>query len=347
LCSIGFSHSNNLCGALFLGEETMRKKWTNKEIICLIKFKNISAQKLQKYFPDRTVSAIYGMRKKLNITKKQYVWSKKEVTFITKNYPNIGAMGCSQKFNLPKGLFISYASRHGIKAKLKVKGYISKLRNIAKRKIRDLAAHNLTIKTQEQSYTLGFLWGDGHLYKAGPAYGRYYAKIEIIKEDYLDIGKIFQCFGKWSEKSRQKTGCKITTCATLFDNVLGAFLKLNDYDKKSVVSPSKILKVIPVVLHKYFWRGFIDAEGCFGWNKNYGYFQITGSYDQKWSNFENVLKNLNIKYTLAKLSYYDNRTSRISIYSKPDIATLGKFIYADKQNLCLKRKYKKFLNITR
>lgn len=202
----------------------------------------------------------------------------------------------------------------------------------------------MAITSPEQSYTLGFLWGDGHLGKIDPSLGRYYAKIEIVKKDYDNVGSFFQCFGKWSEKTRLKYGCQDLTRATLFDGVFGAFLKTNDYDKKSLVSPSKILSVIPINLHEYFWRGFIDADGCFGWNRS-GYFSITGNYRQKWHDFEKLLRHLKIKYTLERKSSYSGSISRISIYNKNGINALGRFIYNHNNEISLKRKQDKFLSI--
>ena len=272
-------------------------------------------------------------------------WNKEEVDFVEKNYPLMGSALCSEKLGLPRQSIISYAFRNGIKTNPKVKGYSTKIRHDSNRKKRDIDARNITVTTPEQSYTLGFIWGDGHLHKADPILGRYYANIEIVKDDYNNICRFFKCFGKWSEKERHRNGCKILTCATLFDGVLGSFLKANDYDIKSTISPSKILASIPNKLHSFFWRGFIDADGCFGLNKNSGYFHITGSYNQEWHDFEKLLQRLNIKYTVERKSSYSGNISRVSVYSRRGITALGKFIYGSQPYISLQRKRNKFLEI--
>lgn len=326
----------------------MGKKWTKKEIKLLLKLKNVKRPTLQRYFPNKTLSAIYHMRHKLGITritKKAHIWRKAEIEFVNKNYPSMGTVGCSKKLNISRGQILGFACRNGIKVNQSVYGSAAELYHQSNRKKRDEEAQSIAITTPRQSYTLGFLWGDGHLHKADPTKGRYYAKIEIVKKDYDKVGKLFRCFGKWSEKTRQRRIGKATTYATCFDGIFGAFLKLNKYDQKSKISPSKILASMPNDLHEYFWRGFIDSDGCFGFNNGQGYFQITGDHNQDWYDFEKLLMRLGIKYTLKRILYYNGNTSRISVYYRDGIIALGRFIYKNHLNILLPRKYKKFLSI--
>ena len=273
-------------------------------------------------------------------------WNKYEIGFMRKNYSNFGAAYCSKNLNLSKSQVISFATRNKIKVKSQVKTNFLHSYFKTKWTQRDLLANELKIINPEQSYTLGFLWGDGYLMEKDKSSGRCYARIEMNSSDYYSICNFFGSFGKWINKQRRIKKENPLTYATLNDGVFGSFLKSNDYKIKSIVSPSKILLSIPNNLHEYFWRGFIDADGCFGWNKKSGYFHITGHYEQNWYDTENLLKNLGIKYKLERKSSYSGRISRINIYNKKGILLLGNYIYCHNTEISLSRKYIKFLEIT-
>ena len=70
------------------------------------------------------------------------------------------------------------------------------------------------------------------------------------------------------------------------------FLKENDYHIKSGASASKILLKIPEHLQHYWWRGFIDGDGCFVRNERnrLNILQITSTFDQGWSFIKNIEK---------------------------------------------------------
>ena len=281
----------------------------------------------------------------------KYFISIKQKKWLKMNYPILGVKECSEHVKTSKHFIQTYAYKNNLKVSHKKRSQISREHAIKQfaivRQQREYDAQLITIITPEQSYILGYLWGDGHLAKANIKTSLYYAQLEIVTEDMNDIKEYLNSLGRWKIHSRQRTGKEIS-CAMCFDNVLGLFLKINKYDKKSTEDPCLILSKIPTEIHKYFWRGYCDADGCFYVNKNLKRqtFSICGHYIQPWTSIEMVLKELNVKYSLCIGKNSKNQKhSSISIYNIDGIRKFGNFIYGDKKELCLKRKYEKFLQI--
>jgi hypothetical protein len=131
------------------------------------------------------------------------------------------------------------------------------------------------------------------------------------------------------------------------------FLIENDYDKKSYTSANKILSKIPNEIKHYWFRGLIDGDGCF-----YHYtpkkgstlrqFVLTSTYEQDWTYFENLCKELEIKYTIKRIKNIKSASSVIRITNKKGIKKLGEYIYQNfkKDSIGLIRKFNKFKLIT-
>jgi intein/homing endonuclease len=123
------------------------------------------------------------------------------------------------------------------------------------------------------------------------------------------------------------------------------YLIENEYDKKSLTSPTKILSKIDNYLKPYFFRGLIDGDGCFS-SKNRSYFSITGNIKQNWIDMEKLLNSLDIKYKLTRKERKTGNSSFIVISSKKDIIKLGDYIYGDYfDGMGLNRKYKVYYEI--
>ena len=113
----------------------------------------------------------------------------------------------------------------------------------------------IDIKTKEMSYILGFLWADGHIRKP------YSVGTTINIKDSLDIKNIFSKTGDWCfyncKRFDKRTKRNYTNFEILTSNKkIVDFLIENDYDKKSIVSPNKILSKIPDEFKLYFLGGF-------------------------------------------------------------------------------------------
>jgi hypothetical protein len=197
------------------------------------------------------------------------------------------------------------------------------------------------INKKEVAYFLGFFWSDGYI-------DRDEIVIAIKFDDESRILEVLNKFGNWRVNNRIKKlkGKEFKQSnIRINDKKIKNFLVSNDYDKKSTVSPTKILSVIPDNLQSYFFRGLIDGDGCFC-AKNRNYFSITGTINQDWYEIENLLNKLNIKYKLTLKQRKTGNSSYIVISNKKDIIKLGDYIYGEKyDNIGLDRKYKIYMEI--
>lgn len=223
--------------------------------------------------------------------------------------------------------------------------------NIKKNKPRLTEWFNKTFKNliDEEIYLLGFLWADGYLNNKNSTTNNYHnLQCQIIYDDFLDIKSIFYKTGKWGEHikeaytkrgvSRQKS-----IILTISDIILTDLLCSLNFDKKSTVSPTKLLKKIPKNKHYLFYRGYVDGDGCFYITDKAKQFCIGSTYDQDWSHIENLFKNLNIKkYKIQKnISKLGHQDSRIRISNIDDLTKLVNYLYQDRLDIGLKRKYDK------
>lgn len=213
--------------------------------------------------------------------------------------------------------------------------------------------HILSFKNSESNYLFGFLWGDGWISKIA-----YRINFQFVKDDYLDLVNCFNSWGKWhiyfKNKSNQNIVRKDSVDISGNSELLFNFLKTHDYDIKSKTSPSKILEVIPNKHHYIFWRGYIDADGCWYYNsKNIlRQFSLSGSHDQDWSDFEKLCNNLDIKYTIVRRTQFAKKLNKMTsssicrITGKYNLLRLGQYIYPKGfDNIGLKRKYDKYTEI--
>lgn len=203
-------------------------------------------------------------------------------------------------------------------------------------KIRKVNINNFTnIDKKEVAYFLGFFWSDGSIFRDE-------VKIEIKSTDGSEISNVVNSFGKWRVRDRIK---KLNnkkykqTIICINDKYIKEFLIENDFNKKSLDSPTKILQKIPNDLKNYFFRGLIDGDGCFC-SKNRNYFSITGNMDQNWFDVEELFNKLDIKYSLNRMKRKQGNSSYVVVSSKLDIIKLGNYLYGDYfDGIGLERKY--------
>ena len=259
---------------------------------------------------------------------------KEDLDIVIKEYSIYGSKKCAELTNLP----------------LKSILYIVKKYKLKRKKAFDPIAFIDNV-TKESAYILGLLWADGSLGN----YKNSNIRVEIVKDDLDNLSKIFEKTGKWSSYKRVREHWKPIASFSVNNRPFFNFLIENDYKNKSMVSPLKILNIIPENLKHYFFRGLIDGDGCFYINqKQYTYqFTIASSYEQDWSYLENLLKNHDIKYSICKRQSINKKTgktnssSALRITNKNDIKKFGEFIYKDydSDQMGLNRKYKIFEQI--
>ena len=200
---------------------------------------------------------------------------------------------------------------------------------------------------EKMAYFFGFFWGDGGMKNKEKSST---PKICIAKDDADVLASIFAdcfeyCYSEYAQERRKVRGTFVFK-----DKDLKKFLLEMGCMNKSFETPSKFLRAIPCHHHKYFWRGYIDADGCFSKckNKRGGAFSISSSLMQDWSEVEVWLKNLGIE----NFRIFRNKTERgnssvIEVKYGPDIKKIGQFIYGDSfDGIGLKRKFNKFEQIS-
>jgi hypothetical protein len=182
-------------------------------------------------------------------------------------------------------------------------------------------------------YILGLIWADGFLgLKGNTVY------IECIEDDMLRFKPMLESISNWSFYRREREN-KPTINAYLTDKKFYDILVENDYLNKSKFSPIKIYSKIPDIMRKYFLLGVVDGDGCFYYNKKQytRQFIITGSIEQDWSLFEDMLNQINVKFSIIRRENKNSGYSQIRVTNKKDLIKVGEFIYGDM--IVLDRKY--------
>lgn len=269
----------------------------------------------------------------------KHIWKENETEFIIKNYPSNGLKFCSEKLDIDSSKIRSKILRLKIKLNNLDKTDISIFKNI---------------KTKEAAYIIGILWSDGCI---SNTHRNYNIKLESNFNDMNNIENIIMKTGKWNKHIRKRkiknNIINYSICYYIGFKKLYNIFKQYDLDKKSTISPSKILDSIPDELKHYFFLGIIDGDGCFYINKKqYVYqFSITSTFNQDWKYMIDLCEYLNIdKYSINRIKNInkknnkENKYSQFRICRKNDIKILGEYIYQnfDDDKLGLLRKNIKY-----
>lgn len=220
--------------------------------------------------------------------------------------------------------------------------------NIRKSKPRSTEWFNQKLKnfTDEEIYLLGFLWADGYLNGNDKKRN---LQCEIIYDDFIDLQPVFDKVGKWGKHKREASTHNgvnrqarmnlVVSDTKLIQKLISVF----DFDKKSFFAPTKLLNAIPKRKQYLFYRGYSDGDGCFYITDNAKHFFIGSTYDQDWSHIENLFKKLKIKhYHIQKnISKLGHKDSRIRISSLDAIQKLARYLYQERKDIGLQRKYQK------
>lgn len=196
------------------------------------------------------------------------------------------------------------------------------------------------------AYLLGLIWADGHLRKKiKNGIVKYYTLSISLKEtDANYVEQLLVNTGKWT-----KTKYKNQVAFTCYNRILGEFLESCDYLSKSKSSPCKILLHIPIHLHKYFFLGYLDGDGCIYTKNTILTITFTSTYEQNWKFMENLLKTMNIKCYIRKVIKNDkSKYSDLRIHKKLDCSTFLSYLYNNHSLGFIRKKIKfeNFKNLT-
>lgn len=273
------------------------------------------------------------------------LWTKEKTDTLIDLYPNFGSRYCAKKLHLKSDQIASKARR--LKIKLTKAGYnYVRIRQPHRTK----AFHLLNVNPQqfiepttpEVSYLLGLLWADGFLGS------NYSINLEVVSEDAQEFSPIFQKTGKWNTFHRQRGNHKPETKFTCSSKVMCEYFISQGFDEKSNgKSPCGLIQSIPKPLQHYWFRGYLDGDGCFYFNAKQYLRQLVFSscYEQDWTFVETLFSKLEIQKWKVSNIKSKHSYSRLRCTNKADITRLGKYVYQD-ELFGLTRKKNKFLEIS-
>lgn len=276
-------------------------------------------------------------------------YSDSDISFLRKYYPIHGASFCSIKLNRPVVSIHRICSKHGIKiphnlvVKLRSLGQERVFKNHYKIDINRF----VDIRLPEVAYFLGYFWADGYIKIQSKEIGHQYIfTMCIVREDYEDIKDELNRIGQWNISIKKKNIIQKrpndSACVSTYNKPLVIYLTGLDMHKKSHISPSRLLSTIPIHLQHYFWRGFMDGDGSIRVSKT-SYVSMAGSFDQNWSDLEDILKFLSIKYRIERRPTPIGGSSQVIFNSLEDIYKWGKYIYKENSDIGLRRKYDRWI----
>lgn len=250
--------------------------------------------------------------------------------FIAKHFPSKGSDYCARYLNITQKYVTLIAS------KLKVK----------KDRVNSIKENPYLSITPEMAYFLGYAWADGclHIRKGGPLVFRF----SIVSSDFINIMPVLQKLGinKFTE-SKRPLPAKPQLCFSTSDQKFCQFLRENDFLFKSGASALKILSKIPENLAHYWWRGYLDGDGCiFYKEQSVPYVSFHSCATQNWDFCIKFIESLNIKYKILSRNRAKSSGSSFLISSYQCVKLL-RFIYQNYENdqIGLKRKYDKYFKI--
>ncbi len=260
--------------------------------------------------------------------------SDEDKSFIIQNYPQKGAQYCADALGgeWTKIKVFKFCFNNGIKTD------------------RGFEGENFDIETfknpssPEMCYFLGYCWADGHVDSKLTR-----LELTIQKEDAEDIYEKIKNLGHFTFRANKiKENRKPTMSLLIHNTKICRYLETVGFREKSKESPTKLLETIPYKLHRYFWLGFFDGDGCLHVNANIQRLSFSGSFLQDWSSLTEFLEDLKCKWKIDRIEREDgSKVSVVNVFSKFDTVYLFELLYKDyEQNgIGLKRKRGKYLQI--
>jgi hypothetical protein len=265
-------------------------------------------------------------------------WLESEIKILKENYEMNGPDFCSKILDIEKSKVVSKANYLGLKTSKK-----NRSENKNKPKINfNLFSTNFN---EDSVYILGLLWADGYINKNKTT------SISCIQSDMDDVVEIFKRTGEWKISNKIKKyhdGCEVNSQIKISTTTWDLYetLKKYGFHNKSFLSPNILLNEIPKKLHKYWYRGYLDGDGCIRLGKNRGMSVVfTSTYEQDWEFMKLICDELKISYKVYQVIQKQGKSSNLVIHRKNDVKKFLDFIYNDYNGIGFKRKYEKYKKI--
>jgi DNA-binding transcriptional regulator WhiA len=262
--------------------------------------------------------------------------TQEEIQILETYYPTHGAAKCRE--------FMPYRSQQNIrqsafKRHIKINREVHNLlKSYAFDKNRKYKVdENLfnPVKDPEIAYLLGIMWADGYIHHKCHS-----IIFESLKADMDNISNIFAFTGNWNKTIKKKFPHILTV--QCFNYRLGKYLQTLDYHKKSGASAKKVLDTIPKHLKHYWWRGYLDGDGCIDKARYHYTISFSSVYDQNWD----FIYDLHQEFYTTQYIGKKSKSSRAAIHGKKVVGEILKYIYQgyEQDKIGLSRKYDVYKN---
>lgn len=280
----------------------------------------------------------------------QSALSAEQQAFIREHYPAQGTVYCATHLGLAEGSVRWFCSSQRIVMAPEARRRVQRPNLLAAQ-----AAHRLNhparVKlsaftenlTPAAAYVLGFIWADGYVYQP------YRIVVECVADDIDVLEPTFRQTGEWVRSDRRRNGRRPQAMLATSNADLAAHLVKHGHGPNSFGSACGALATVPESLHRYWFRGLVDGDGCFyQGSAGASQFCVAGAFGQDWSYIEQLLTKLGIPYTIQRtVTKAGHRSSAVRVTKAADIARLGAWLYEGypDDGIGLPRKHAKWLAI--
>jgi hypothetical protein len=264
------------------------------------------------------------------------------IDFLINNFPVHGSAYCAAKLGSTSQKIASYCRKHGIKHV-----FVPKYKPVEMDQF-------YNIVDPKVAYWLGLMWADGHVPKGNHSH----ISMNLVKADAENVYPIIKDIMDFAiyDVPKENSPSKPQTQFAAYDKNLKKFLSEMDYPEKSFVSATKILQHIPIKLHRFFFLGFLDGDGCICKTRENSNIKFSllfcGTQNQNWSFAQEFIENCNCSWKIYKRNPNIGAGytgSAIRVGAQFEAWHICSILYQSykKDKIGLNRKYQSFLELQR